>query len=337
MKRFFCLCLIMLFISSLAFAGATKKTKSQITFKGFGTLTLEQMEKTLADKKLTNSNKKFKGKGIVGSLAGKFALQSGKEGELIDLTAMTICTMDHKNKEYTLREIKPIAQGEMEAETADIRRPESVQSNIKIIRSEFKVEETGESKKINNFACKKYGITWITEWENTQTGQKGKDRLATDVWTTAVSADLQQAQEEEMRFSKEYMTKLDIDADALQEAYLGTNWLDILKGLNKEGGSPNQNTSQFAEEMKKIKGYPVIIDGKYYAIREGGPKAEEEEATEGGVRGALGRFAKKAIKKKMEGNSDEPILAYFIELKEFSSGDVNKADLTIPSNYTEKK
>ena len=340
MKRILCACTIILFISSSIFAGVVKKTKSQVTFKGFGTFTSVQTVKISKEKKLTDSKNEFKGKELMGRLAGKFALKSGEVGEIVDLSAMTICNMDHKKKEYMLRPIQEIEQGEKEEEESvheDIQKEESVESNVKIIRSEFKVEETGDTKVINKFSCKKYFITWVTEWENTQTGQKGTDRLTTDVWATLVSDDLKQAQEEETQFSREYMKRMGFDTDALQQAILGTNWLAILSGLNQEGGKREQNTSQYAEEMKKIQGYPVIIDGKYYAIREGGPKAEEPEEEGGGARKMLGRFAKKALKKKTENKTDEPSLAYYTELIEFSPVAVSKTELDIPLNYKEKK
>ena len=340
MKRILCACAIILFISSSIFAGVVKKTKSQITFKGFGTFTSDQTVKISKGIKLTDSKNKFKGKGLMGRLAGKFALKSGEEGEIVDLSAMTICNMGHKKKEYKLRPIQEMGQGEKEAVESiheDIQEGESFESDVKIIRSEFKVEETGEKKVINQFSCKKYLITWVTQWENTQTGQKGTDRLATDVWTSLVSDDLKQAQEEEAQFSREYMKRMGFDQDALQQAILGTSWLAILSGLNKEGGQHEQNTSQYAEEMKKIQGYPVIIDGKYYSIREGGPKVEEAEEEGGGARKMLGRFAKKALKKKTENKTDEPSLAYYTELIEFSPVAVSKTELEIPSNYKEKK
>jgi hypothetical protein len=339
MKKMSILLIVALMITGQVFAGVVKKTKTEVSFKDFGKFTSEQSENITSEKKLTDSKNNFKGKGIVGSLSGKFLLKSGETGEIIDLTSMTVTRMDHKKKEYELFPIERIKSEEISEESEhsdEMEAEEESESTIKIIRSEFKVDKSGETKTINNFPSEKYIINWVTEWENVETGQKGTDRLVTDVWTTPLSGSLQQAREEETQFTQAYMESMGIDADSLQQMILGTNWLALLGSMSEDGQQKRHKGPNFSDEMKKIEGYPVIIDGKYFAIREGGEAEEkEEEETSGDVKKMLGGFAKKAIKKGSN-DKNEPAFTYYTELKEFSPADIGDNAFLVPENYKEK-
>jgi hypothetical protein len=340
MKKLVIMATIGLIMTGSVFAGVVKKTKVEVAFKDFGKFSSEQSEMLTLDKKVTDSKNDFKGKGITGKLSGTFFLKSGETGEIIDLPAMSITRIDHKKKEYRLEPIERITAGKGAGESSgtdetDVQETEE-NSDIKIIRSEFKVEETAESKTINNFSSKKYVITWVTEWENVKTGEKGTDRLETDVWATPLTGGLQQAREEEMKFTKAYMQSIGIDADSLQQMMLGTNWLALLGSISGGNQKPQHQEANFSDEMKKIKGYPVVIDGKYFATREGGQNEEEKENdTGGGVKGMLGGLAKKALKKSPK-DGNEPAFTYYTELIEFSPVNVGEDAFQIPANYKKK-
>ncbi len=339
MKRFIVLVIIGVLMTGSVFAGVVKKTKIEVSFKDFGRFTSEQSEKLTAEKKLTDSKNKFKGKGIMGKLSGKFFLKSGETGEMIILPELTIWRMNHKKKEYRVEPIEKITTQEEATEAGyggEVEAEEDEESEIKIIRSEFTVDDTGESKTINGFPSNKYIVNWVTEWENVQTGQKGTDRLVTDVWTTPLTGGVQQARAEEMQFTKAYMNSIGIDADSLQQTILGTNWLALLGSMSEEGQQRRHKGQGFSEEMKKIQGYPVIIDGKYFAKREGGEAEEEEDEESGGdVKKMLGGLAKKALKKKPK-NVDEPAFTYYTELIEFSPAKVGDDAFQVPANYKKK-
>ncbi len=339
MKKLVVLVIIGLMITGSVFAGVIKKTKVEVSFKDFGNFTSDQNETLTAEKKLTDSQNKFKGKGIVGKLSGKFFLKSGETGEMILLPEMMVYRMDHKKKEYLAEPIEKITSEEDATEAGyggEVEVEEEEESEIKAIRSEFRVDDTGESKTINEFPSKKYIVTWITEWENVQTGQKGTDRLVTDVWTTSLTGDLQRAREEELAFTKSYMKSIGIDADSLQQMILGTNWLALLGSMSEEGQQRRHKGSNFADEMQKIEGYPVIIDGKYFAKREGGESEQNQDEDSGGsVKGMLGGLAKKALKKGSK-DENEPAFTYYTELIEFSPANVGEDAFQIPANYKKK-
>jgi len=343
-KLFFVISLsfgLILIFSVSVFADVVKKTKTEVTFKGFGTFSKIQTEKILPEKKLTNSESEFKGKGILGKTAGKMLLRSGQFGEIIDLSSKVIYSMDHKKKEYTENPLEKIADEEFKEEAEKSEEEEEEleaeerEDNIKIIRSEFKVVETGESKVINQFDSRKYIITWLTEWENIQSGEKGTDRLETEVWTTPFSGEIKQYYEEEQKFFSNYMKEIGLDADSLQKQILGTQWFSLLSGMGRDSGKLSDESTGFSKEMKKIKGYPVVIDGRYYTVREGEEKEEESNAVS--VKGMLGKFAKKAVAKKTAPKTqNEPSLSYYIELMDYSSANLSPEEFQVPSDYKKK-
>ena len=107
---------------------------------------------------------------------------------------------------------------------------------------------------------------------------------------------------------------------------------DIFRGtLSKK------SSADFAEEMGKIKGYPVIIDGKYYSKKEGGEGAAGQEEEGKNVRKMLGNFAKKALSKKSDTSADEPAFAYYTELLAFSPESVSADEFQPPAGYKQKE
>lgn len=337
MKKTLAVWSVLLMLVSPALAGVVKKTKSDVTFKVFGRFTSLQEERLTSEFKRVDSKNEFKGQGFLGGLAGKTLLRPGDLGEIIDLPASALYGLDHKKKEYTVSRIKQLSAETGGEEAAGGEEAERGESDIKITRNEFKVEDTGETSVINNFPVRKYAADWLTEWENVRSGEKGSTQLSSLVWTTELSDAIRQAEEEEMKFSREYMKKLGLDADKLKQDILGTSWLALLDTLNP-GNKTDRDVSKFAAEINKIKGYPVVIDGKYYIKGQKAPAeaAEEEEAKD--VKGVLGGFAKKMLKKKKPAEEEgrEPSLAFYTEVLQLSPADLGPVDFQVPAGYKKK-
>ncbi|MCX6565785.1 MAG: hypothetical protein NTW38_05090 [Candidatus Aminicenantes bacterium] len=321
-----------------ASAGVTKSQKSEITFKGFGTMTSSSTEMLAADRKLSDNNIEFEGKGLLGGLAGKTMFRSGHTGDFIDLTAMTTAQIDHKKKTYTVTPIEKWTETQKEAQNTgqtEDTGTEKKESPIRIVKSEFKVEDTGESKTINGFACKKYLALWTVEWENIETGDKGTDKLETATWTTPMTNDLAAAQAEEMAFSQSYLKAVGLDTKDFQKDVLGTQWLGLLAAFDPINGQSQMtvDSEKLASEMSKIQGYPIVIDGKYFPMPKF-KKAESEPSTGGGIAGKVigGLFKKKA--KPEEENA--PAVAFYTEITALSASALDPASIQVPAGYKQK-
>ena len=338
MKKNLVRLIVCLLLSGSLFAGVVKKTKTNVTFGRFGTFSALLTDKIAVDKKKTESEIAFKGKGL-GGLVMKAFFKQGEIGEIIDLSTQTISDIDHKKKTYVLRSLvrmEPAGEGGVSQYRQGEGEMEATESPIKIIRSEFMVDKTSEKKTINNFPCEKFAVSWITEWENTETGQKGTGRLLTDVWTTSLTEKINKSQQEELDFSKKLMSSMDFEYSELQQNILGTTWMTMFGQMDQQSSSSKKSSADFSKEMGKIEGYPVIIDGKYYSKKEGGEGApgQEEEGTN--VRKMLGNFAKKTLSKKSESLPDEPAFAYYTELLAFSPESVSADEFKPPIGYKQK-
>jgi hypothetical protein len=147
MKKLFALAVVLSLAAGPAIAGVVKQSKSQVTFKGFGTFTVIASGKVSAERSLSENKSDFKGKGLVGGLAGKTFLRSGDSVEIVDLPARMTYRLDPKKKEYTATPIEKMKEGAAAPGQAETGQPAQTQeSDIKITRNEFKVEATGKTK-----------------------------------------------------------------------------------------------------------------------------------------------------------------------------------------------
>lgn len=337
-KKVIIVSIVAIILASQTFAGVVKKAKTEVNFTRFGKFTTIQTVQVSGMKKVTHSENQFKGKGIMGKLAGRFALKSGETGEIVDLSRRLTYKLDHKKREYRVEPFQTYS-GEREADETSTeenksRHSEEIENDIKVIRNEFEVNDTGQKKTINEFPSKKYEINWILEWENIRTEEKGLNRLQTTVWTTPLEGKVKECYEQEMNFSQKWMEEMGINVDALRSSILGTNWLALFSRMSEESGRIQQSAPDFEKEMRKIKGYPVIIDGKYYIKKQEGEEEAQEE--EGGIKKMFGGFAKKALKKAKKKDSNEPAFSYHTELLEYRTIAVDPATFNLPSNYKKK-
>jgi hypothetical protein len=339
MKKTFTLAVVILVAASLSFGGVVRATKSEITFKKFGTFSVDMTEKLSPDKRISNQNGNFKGKGLLGGLIKAF-FPTGQIGELTDLPAGTITQIDHKRKEYTTNSIeKWVADRDAALKSQKENQPQTTESDIKIVKSEFKVEETSESQVVNNFPCKKYIARWIVDWENVKTGNKGTDRLETVIWTTPTNDALKSAQAEEMAFSTAYLKAMGLDMDQFQRDALGMQWIMILGSLDPTGGGMklDPKAAGVDREMKKIGGYPIVVDGKYYPMPKITAAEQKEEPADVGIGGALGKIGAGLLKKKPNPEEENaPVLAFYTEVKSIQVAALDPTEFQVPAGYKKK-
>ncbi|MHB8055207.1 MAG: hypothetical protein ACYDH3_08175 [Candidatus Aminicenantales bacterium] len=338
MKKSIALAGFVLLIAGSASAGVTKSQKSKIAFKGFGTMTSTSTEILAGNRKLTDSDADFEGKGLLGGLAGKAMMPSGHTGQFVDLAAMTTADINHKKKTYTVTPIEKWAESRKEIENAQKTNEagtEQPKSNIRIVKTEFKVTDTGETRTINGFDCRNFLALLTIDWENTETGEKGTDRLETATWTTPMTADLKAAQAEEMAYAQAYMKAVGFNMKDFQKDVLGTQWIGMLAAFDPVNGQSqiNVDPDKLAREMGKIQGYPIVIDGKFFVTPKV-KKAEAESSSGGGIAGKLvgGLFKKKANPEE----ENAPTLAFYTEITALSTSAVDPASIQIPAGYKQK-
>ena len=143
-----------------------------------------------------------------------------------------------RRKNTPSRPIKKFEQEKAEEAPAEEKAEKPAESDIRIIKSEFRVDDTGEAMDVNGFPTKKYVVSWIVDWENVRTGEKGTNKLETDVRTTPLTDAIVKAQEEEAKYFRGYMKAMGLDQEKLQQDVLGTNWMSLLDSMNAAKGRP---------------------------------------------------------------------------------------------------
>jgi len=241
MKKIFIITGMVLFLSTMVFSGVVRESKSTVTFKGFGKYITKTTTQIAGSQSLNDSKKSFKGKGFMGGMMAKFILKPGHTADIISLDNKTITQIDHKEKTFRTFAIDQFNWNNYgDADNPEMEeqdQQDEEESSIRIIKNEFSVKKTGESKEINGFPTKEYLIKWVLAWEDTETGDRGTDSLSSHVWTTKLTSKMQKAQQEENTFLLKYAKAAGFETDPQTREMLGMQWLGMFRGLNHNAGA----------------------------------------------------------------------------------------------------
>jgi len=338
---------VLFLVLNLLMGGVIRENKTKGTFKGFGEFTSHETIWLQGLKQHKEIENEFKAQGMMGQMISRVLFGEKRKGEIVDLEEMKIYELLNEKKQYRVRPIEKIQfegeeiSGEMETAEGEMEgQHQETESSIKITRQVFKVVPTGKSKTINNFPSTEYYVFWVTEWLNTKTGEKGKDSLFTDAWTTEAITAFEKAMKEEKNFQMKYLQLVGIDVNFETNAILGLNWLYMFQAMSKlEKEKSKMTDSKFAQEMKKIEGIPVLIDGKYYATRSDKKKTmgqnDQPEVDITNPGGIFGGFLKKKVKEKMEKkpSKNEPDFSYHTELINLQTKNLDAKHFSVPDGY----
>ncbi len=345
-KLLFSLLLVLIW-TGLALSGVIRKTQNEISFKGTGKLIVQTTTKIEGNQSLLDTKKKFQGKGLMGSIMAKTVLRPGHTAKAVSLDNQTIMHVNHNKQTFRMFPLEQIDweeyEGSEEANQQE-REERNEESNIRIIKNEFTVNKTGKNKKINKFPSEEYIISWVVVWEDMDSGDKGTDSLSTHVWTTSLNSEMKKAQQEEMEYNIKYAKKIGIEIDTQHSEMLGTQWMNMFRALNPGTNRDYDTDSEkWKSEMQKIKGYPVLTNGKYYALRIEQKEESEEKVTEEkpdyrNPRKLFGSIMKKSFGKKKAKKSGSKRVAdftYRTELIKLENATVPLSSFQPPAGYTD--
>ncbi len=339
-----------------ALADVTKSVSNEVEFPGTGKFIVERVQKITPEKRLEIKRQQFEGQGLLG-MAAKLFLKSGHFSEIIDLDEMTITEINHTDKTYRIRPIQPLttdtrvsAEESGAAPTGDDEwssEPSSQSSDVQIIRNDFWIEHTNQRESIRGYPCEKYLAFWVLEWKNTRTEETGKDSLRTEIWATENRSDFEQADQMEQEFQAAYLKALGIEMSRFQEEVLGLNWLRIFQQLKSQEREIHTPENGMFQEFKKIKGYPVRIQGAFYVTttkekQSGSASEEPSEAIDlSQPKSLFGGLTKKALKgrwMKKKASSERssgprPAFRYRTEIQQVTIQPLAPETFTVPAGY----
>ena len=352
MKKIFIYAGLILLFSTMAFSDVIRQSKSTVSFKGFGKYITKTIIQISGNQSVNDSKKSFKGKGFMGGMMAKFILKPGHTADIISLDSKRITQIDYKEKT-----IRTFAIDEMDwnnygndedSGSEDTEAQDDDESSLRIIKNEFKVKKTGASKTINGFPTKEYLISWVLVWEDTESGDRGTDSLSSHVWTTKLTSKMQKAQQEENNFMRQYTKAAGFEFDMQSQEMLGTQWLSMFRGLNHRSDTEKKiDEAAWKKEMQKIKGYPVLTNGKYFTLRQKNKKEKVEPEKEDhdtpdftSPKSVFGNIMKSAFKKNQKKSKKskkakfgKAAFSFRTELIKLESRSVPAAAFKIPEGY----
>jgi hypothetical protein len=255
-------------------------------------------------------------------------------GTITDLTARQSTSINHKDKEYSVRAIEPLEKSDKEAE--DEKGDDESESMYKVLRNIIKVNDTNASTTLNGFACKQFSVLYLYEVENLTNHVIKTDSLAISLAMTD-NPGFGTAQTEQAEFARAYAAALGIDMDlGTPGDILGTRWVMMMNSMSSDRSSDKPDYS----ELTKLHGNPVVIDGTMYR-KTFDPNAQKQEDSgvniSGGMSGMLGSVAKKAMTKEKKVAFEE-ILHYRNEVLSLEvGGTVPPEEFQAPAGYKQVK
>lgn len=298
------------------------------------------------DKKREENQRKF-----TGSVLGAWQKFRGEDKgsmdiDIYDVSANKHWNVDPQKKVYSVESIyDPNQPSNAPPEGGTTQHQDKQQQqqdqDVKVTKNEFTVKDTGQTKNINGFDTHEYLVTWDVETLNTKTGEKGRDLMTTDTWTST-DGKLAKAREAEAAYDKDYrklMHQPEPNASAVYNVY------GLDEGHVQVEGQDMDMKSVY-EKLRTIKGLPVSMDVRWEvggSDKDGKPTNDSNAGKDSGktLDSALGSL----FGHKSDDSSSQPppqqtgtpglttIFSSHYEVKAVDTGAVDAAQFQTPSDY----
>jgi hypothetical protein len=196
-----------------------------------------------------------------------------------------------------------------------------------LTRNAFTVKSTGQSRVVNGFQAEEFQVNWTVVLEDSK---KNRDTNTVDVavWTTRETGALQEALRMQEAFERAYLERLGV-ADSPLGRITTADALLMLDALaNQVAAQDRQSAARFAQEARKLTGYPISVRTVWRADAKACPPpprpaqaAEPKRGVDvsqgiGGIKDSLFGVArdkakdsaKERAKQKLDQTADKPIL-----------------------------
>ena len=254
-----------------------------------------------------------------------------------------IWEVDHKGKSYTEGKITPERAEQSEEGGSSSKgnsgskgKGEQDKKTHRVIKNEVKVKDTGEKRKINGFACKRYILTWELVTEEIETKARSTSLMTNDMWNTNNSKATKALQASENDYMRAYLKKLKLDVSPADMKQMGLKYIAV--------ASPG-DAKKLRKQIKKIKGFNIVTTIKWEQSTSEPEESKSTKKKEGGggfggfgsISDALGSAAKKAMTKKKKPGEKELIFKSYTEIIKISTDGKGKGHFSIPKGYEKKK
>ncbi|MGA9853725.1 MAG: hypothetical protein WBR29_00410 [Gammaproteobacteria bacterium] len=206
---------------------------------------------------------------FTGAILG--ALQKWKHGDK-DSHSVTIYRVDENRKimldtdkkTYLEEPIYTLPQPSQEAppSASPNNSGEQKEKDVRVVKSEFKVQDTGKRQTINGFQTHEYLVTWDLETENTKTHEHTRSLMTTELWNSD-DARFAVARKQQAAYNHAYaqLMHMPLPSDMAKQYGL----LQLNMSPNGSGQLTDEDMKSFTDKLSKIKGFSVVTDVKWDA------------------------------------------------------------------------
>ncbi len=330
-------------ILGLACAGvrADVKILSETNFggiAGMGASNITETSYLRGHDKRVESNTQFTG-AILGTL------QRWKHGDK-GSNAVTIYRLD-ENRKYLLDpdnktyQAEPIYAPPPSAESGSSTSQNGSggsENDVRVVKNEFTVKDTGKSRVINGFQTHEYLVTWDLETENTKTHERSRSLMTTDLWNSD-DARFLAAHKDQAAYNLAYAQLMHMPMPA-----------DMAKqyGLFQMSYLTDKDIRPFMDKLSKIKGFPVATDVKWeagcIANCSGNDQASSQNQHDSDNSNALGGLLGSLLSKNATQNDQSSgqkttdglntIFHSYTEVKSIDTGNQPVSLFEVPAGFT---
>lgn len=272
-------------------------------------------------------------------------------GEMTDIGRLDrnlLWIVDNKKKSYVECPIKGCAPNILAMlgapKTGDDSAPEEATDPescaLEMKKYEFKVEPTGETRELNGFQVEKYDVNWRTEFADKE-NRMTKHNLHLELWTTTPTAAMQQAWEMHEKFQQGYLQAIGMNNSPLGRFAGQQVYMALAAFTGDTSKEANQWSTSAAQEMTKIKGYPISIKMELYSDSKACPEPKEEKQKAkfdvndpvNSAKDMVGGFFSKKAEEYVAPKEGEPLFRYIYEVKSVNLNQERDSTFELPAGY----
>jgi hypothetical protein len=268
--------------------------------------------------------------------------------QIIDLREEKVYDIDLRKKSYRIttfaelrRKLEEARQKAAENASKEAGKPQDKpqepDKNQKQMEVDFDVKNTGEKKTINGFDTHQVVMTVTVREKGKKLEDSGGLLLTADMWLAPKIAAMKEVADFDLRYAKAVYGSMLAGVSAEQMATAMAMYPMMKDAIAK-----------MAAEGAKMDGTAILTTTTTDAVKSAEQIAEEAKQNQnpddakaspsGGVSGVLGGFARRAMKKKTEGEP-QTRATFFTSTHEVLkvTTDVAAADVAVPDGFKESK
>jgi hypothetical protein len=265
-------------------------------------------------------------------------------GQIIDLAEEKVYDLDLKKKNYRVttfaelrRKMEEARQKASERASKEEGKQPEPDKNQKQMEIDFSVKNTGEKKTINGFDTHQVVMTITAREKGKKLEESGGMVLTSDMWLAPKIAAMKEVAEFDARYAKALYGSMIAGVSAEQMGMALAMYpamKDAIAKMNVEGGKIDGTAILTTTTTEAVKSAEQMAQEAKQSESQDDPKA----SAAGGISGALGGFAKKAMKKKTEGEPQarSTIFTSTHEVLKVAT-EVAASDVAVPAGFKESK